>query len=145
MSASREEGYLFLVRLEHEYLSGKVRFDAPGETLLGVLDNSTLVAIGGLTQDLNFDVQCTGRVRHVYVLPEYRRRGIGKLRLAEIEPRARAHFNALILRTTSMAAVTFYERIGYEALAPEGTATHRRLLNAKQSQPSDLGASIRKK
>jgi GNAT superfamily N-acetyltransferase len=145
ISASREEGYLFLVRLEHEYLSGKVRFDGIGETLLGMFENSRLIAIGGLTRDPDSDLPCTGRVRHVYVLPERRRRGIGKTLLAEIERRATTHFNALVLRTGSVAAASFYERSGYEALAVDGTATHRRFLNAEQILASNAKASIRKK
>ena len=128
ISASREEGYLFLVRLEHEYLCGRVRFDAAGETLLGVFENSVLVGIGGLTRDPDSNVQGTGCVRHVYVLPEYRHRGIGKMLLAEIEQRARKHFNALVLRTDNMAAAQFYQRNGYEPFGPGSTATHRRIL-----------------
>lgn len=128
ISASREEGFLFLVRLEHEYLSGKVRFDAAGEILLGVFENSQLVAVGGLTRDSDSEVQSAGCVRDVYVLPVHRRRGIGKLLVAEIEQRARGHFKTLILRTGNMAAANFYNRIGYETLTPDGTATHSRLL-----------------
>jgi GNAT superfamily N-acetyltransferase len=132
ISASREEGFLFLVRLEHEYLSGKVRFDAAGETLLGVFDNSALVAVGGLTRDSDSEVQPAGRVRDVYVLPEYRLRGIGRMLVGEIERRARSCFNTLTLRTGNMAAASFYKRVGYE-VGPGGTATHWRSLNREPS------------
>jgi GNAT superfamily N-acetyltransferase len=128
ISASREEGYLFLVRLEHEYLSGRIRFDAAGETLLGIFENSVLVGIGGPTRDPDSNVEGAGRVRHVYVLPESRHRGIGKMLLAEIELRARTHFNALVLRTDNMAAAQFYQRVGYEPVDSDSTSTHRRIL-----------------
>jgi GNAT superfamily N-acetyltransferase len=128
ISASREEGYLFLVRLEHEYLSGKFRYDGSGETLLGVFENSRLIAVGGLTREADGDVQCAGRVRDVYVLPEYRLRGIGKALLAEIERRARTHFNVLVLRTGGIATAQFYERIGYEPVDADSAYSHRRVL-----------------
>jgi GNAT superfamily N-acetyltransferase len=128
ISASSEEGFLFLVRLEHEYLSGRARFDAAGETLLGVFENSTLVAVGGLTPDSDSEIQSTGCVRDVYVLPEWRLRGIGKMLVAELERRAIGHFDRLVLRTGNRAAASFYERIGYETLTTDGSATHGHLL-----------------
>jgi GNAT superfamily N-acetyltransferase len=128
ISASREEGYLFLVQLEHEYLSGKVRFEAAGETLLGVFESSVLVGVGGLTRDPDSTIQRTGRVRHVYVLPEYRHRGIGKALLKTIERLAKAHFSTLVLRAGGMAAESFFVRVGYEPVSWVGGFTHRRLL-----------------
>jgi GNAT superfamily N-acetyltransferase len=128
ISASREEGYLFLVQLEHEYLSGKARFDASGETLLGIFEGSVLVGIGGIARDLDSTIQLTGRVRHVYVLPEYRRRGFGKALLKALERLTKPHFTSLVLRTGGMAAESFFLRVGYEPVSSEGTVTHRRLL-----------------
>jgi GNAT superfamily N-acetyltransferase len=128
ISASREEGFLFLVRLEHEYLSGKVRYDGSGETLLGVFENSRLIAVGGLTQETDSDVPCTGRVRDVYVLPECRLRGIGKALLAELERRARPHFKVLVLRTSGVAIARFYERVGYSRAKANSAYSHRRVL-----------------
>lgn len=128
IAASREEGYLFLVRLEHEYLSGKVRYDGAGETLLGVFENSRLIAVGGLTQEADSDVPGTGRVRDVYVLPDCRLRGIGKALLAEIERRAMTHFKVLVLKTGGMAIAQFYERLGYEPASSDSTYSHWRVL-----------------
>jgi GNAT superfamily N-acetyltransferase len=128
LSACREEGFFFLARLEHEYLSGQVRFDAPGETLLGAFEDSVIVGVGGLTRDPYCDDPRIGRVRHVYVLPEFRGRGVGKMILSDIERHAQPHFNALVLRTDTRAAEHFYQSIGYELLAPGGDATHRRVL-----------------
>jgi GNAT superfamily N-acetyltransferase len=134
ISASREEGYLFLVQLEHEYLSGKVRFDATGETLLGVFEGSELVGLGAITRDLDSTIQRTGRVRHVYVLPEYRRRGFGKALLKAIERLTRPHFTSLVLRTGGVAAESFFLRVGYEPVSSEGTVTHRRLLVSRKAR-----------
>jgi ribosomal protein S18 acetylase RimI-like enzyme len=135
IAASREEGYLFLVRLEHEYLSGKVLFDGGGETLLGVFENSVLIALAGLTRDSESEAQSVGYVRDVYVLPKCRLRGIGKMLVVELEQRASAHFDRLVLRTGNRAAASFYERIGYEILEPDGGATHGHKLTGERTSP----------
>src|ERR1700722_9289019 len=85
MKASRDEGFFFLSRLEHEYLSGQVLFDGAGETLLGAFEGAAIVGVAGLTRDPYDNDQRTGWVRHVYVLPQSRGRGIGKALLAEVE------------------------------------------------------------
>jgi GNAT superfamily N-acetyltransferase len=128
MKASREEGFFFLARLEHEYLSGQVRFNGPGETLLGAFEETAIVGLAGLTRDPYDNDQHTGCVRHVYVLPQRRGRGIGKALLAEIERHGQAHFSVLVLRTDTLAAANFYQRIGYDRLPPGEPATHRRSL-----------------
>ena len=128
VQTSREEGFRFLIRLEQEYLSGKVRFQAAGETLLGAFEDSAIIGVGGLTRDTYSDDPHAGRIRHVYVLPQYRGRGIGRFLVADVERRGRPHFNALVLRTDTLAGARFYEAIGYEQFAISGTATHRRLL-----------------
>jgi hypothetical protein len=49
IEASRKEGFQFLIRLKNEFLAGKVRFEAAGETLLGAFNASTLIGLGGGT------------------------------------------------------------------------------------------------
>jgi GNAT superfamily N-acetyltransferase len=125
---SRDEGFEFLDRMQREYEIGHARFDGEGETLLGAIQNSILLGICGLTRDVYGTDPRVGRVRHLYVRRDSRRRGIGRLLLSEVESRARAHFAALVLRTDSPTAALFYEALGYEALHPSGKATHRREL-----------------
>jgi GNAT superfamily N-acetyltransferase len=125
---SHAEGFRFLIRFEQEFQSGLVRFAGPVETLLGAFEDSALIGMAGLTRDPYSGDPRTGRLRHVYLLPGWRGRGIGKALIAEIEHRARAHFLTLVLRTDTPAAATFYRTLGYEQLAVKGTATHRRVL-----------------
>ena len=125
---STREGFRFVRRLLDEHAAGEVRFDQPGEVLLGVYDGEELVAIGGVTRDPYGGDASVGRVRHVYVRPSHRRGGIGARLVAALEERARGHFAALVLRTDTEAAARFYEALGYVPLAPGGTATHRREL-----------------
>jgi hypothetical protein len=72
---SHAEGFRFLTRFEQEYLSVRVRFKGPGETLLGAFEGSALIGMAGVTRDPYSGDPRTGRVRHVYVLPDWR--GLG--------------------------------------------------------------------
>jgi GNAT superfamily N-acetyltransferase len=122
------EGFRFPRRLVEEHASGEVRFDGAGEVLLGVFDGDELVAVGGVTRDPYGDADDVGRVRHVYVRAAHRRRGIGAMLMRALEAHARRHFSTLTLRTDTEAAARFYAALGFDALAPGGTATHRREL-----------------
>ncbi|HEU4557113.1 MAG TPA: GNAT family N-acetyltransferase [Longimicrobium sp.] len=125
---SMREGFRFVRRLLDEHASGQVRFDGLGEVLLGVFDGDELLAIGGVTRDSYGGDATVGRVRHVYVRPSHRGRGVGARLIGALEEHARRHFTALVLRTDTDAAARFYETLGYAPLPPGGTATHRRDL-----------------
>jgi GNAT superfamily N-acetyltransferase len=125
---SHAEGFRFLIRFEQEYLSGQVRFEGPRESHRGAFEDSALIGMAGLTRDPYRGNPQTDRVRHVYVLINWRARGIGKALMAEIEHRARADFHALVLRTDTRSGAKFYPALGFEQLAARGTATHRRIL-----------------
>jgi len=125
-----QEGYLFIERLWKEWENGENRFTAPGERLLGGLDQAELVAVGGLNQDPFERRSGIGRVRRVYVRPAWRNRGIGQLLVRTLVENARTSFTALHLRTDNPAAARLYEQIGFSrCLAPN--ATH--VLNFDQT------------
>jgi hypothetical protein len=63
---SHAEGFRFLIRFEQEYLSGQVRFEGTGETLLGAFEDSALIGMAGLTLDPYSGDPHTGRMRHLY-------------------------------------------------------------------------------
>jgi GNAT superfamily N-acetyltransferase len=138
--AGAREGFRFVRRLVDEHASGQVRFDGPGEVLLGVFASAELVAVGGVTRDPYGGDANVGRVRHVYVRPDRRRRGVGARLLAALEAHARGHFTSLVLRTDTGAAARFYAALGYRALPPGGTATHRRELGPPSPPASSLKA-----
>ena len=120
------EGFRFPRRLVDEHASGQARFDGVGEVLLGAFEEDELVAVGGVTRDPYGDADDVGRIRHVYVRSAHRRRGVGERLVGALEAHARGHFAALVLRTDTEAAARFYAALGYRALVPGGTATHRR-------------------
>jgi GNAT superfamily N-acetyltransferase len=95
LDESLSDGYRFVQTLLDEYLLGANRFDSPGAALLGVYQQEQMVAIGGVHQDPYLQRADVGRVRHVYVLKEFRRHGVGKLLLDALVEQARSHFTLL--------------------------------------------------
>ncbi|WP_099221477.1 GNAT family N-acetyltransferase [Listeria costaricensis] len=107
---SVDDGYSFLQRLLDEYSNGKNRFDQKDEILLGMKDGEQLVGIGGLNQDpYNEGVI---RLRHLYVMRQYRKKGRGKRLVEELLERTAAPI--LTLRVADQAGASFYERLGFK-------------------------------
>lgn len=132
LDESLSEGYGFVQTLLDEYVNGVNRFDTPGAALLGVYEQGRMVGIGGVHQDPYLQRADVGRVRHVYVLREYRRHGIGRLLLDALIKNARAHFSLLTLRTNTQAAAAFYEALGFSSEPRVEQATHWRELQPPQ-------------
>jgi GNAT superfamily N-acetyltransferase len=112
---AQKEGLPLIDRLIEEYESGKNRFNQPGEFLLLAYEDDKLIACGGLNQQWNeneIDARI-GRVRRFYVLPKYRKHGVGKLLLQHLEKQARANFSALCLSTDTKSAANFYQKQNY--------------------------------
>jgi GNAT superfamily N-acetyltransferase len=118
------EGFFFIQRLRDEWLSGANRFDAPGERLLEARCGSRLAGICGLNCDPYLDDAKLARLRHLYILPEFRRRGIGCCLVSQLLNHARANFEGVRLRTLREDADRFYVAIGFERVAQEVDATH---------------------
>jgi GNAT superfamily N-acetyltransferase len=125
VEASVEEGFRFLARLRDEHASSANRFDGEGEVLLGMWRGEEMVAVGGLNRDPYSGGPCTGRVRHVYVLPSARRAGVGRALVGELIGRAGGWFDELVLRTDTAEAARFYEALGFRAESEVEGATHR--------------------
>ena len=121
------EGFRFVTRFADECANGGVQLDSPGEYFCGVFEEGDLVALGGVTLDPYVDDAGVGRVRHVFVRPEFRARGVGRMLVDRLEARAQNRYTRLRLRTDRAAAAAFYERLGYRAISND-TATHERAL-----------------
>lgn len=105
------EGYLFVQRTIHEWDSGKQRFSSHGEGLWQILLDGELIGIGGLSRDPYLNDGFTGRVRHLYILAEFRNKGYGKQLLRHILAAASGHFNTLTLYTDNPVAALLYEHL----------------------------------
>ncbi len=127
-AAASAEGFDFLERMQAEWESGKNRFSAPGEYVIGISQGDTLVAIGGLNKDPYAIEATTGRLRHIYVSAAHRRSGIGRALVDTLLSQAGSYFHRVRLRTNSAEAAAFYERYGFSPVR-EPDATHSLRLN----------------
>lgn len=128
VAESRQQGQLFVDRLVADYESGANRFDKAGEALYGVYNEGRLIAVGGLNRDPYLPDQAVGRLRHLYVLEDWRRQGVGRLLVDQIIAAARQHFRILTLRTVDDGAARFYEALGFVTDPSIQGASHHMLL-----------------
>jgi GNAT superfamily N-acetyltransferase len=121
-SEADAEGYDFVQTLVEQWASAENRFDAPGETLCGHLDQGLLVAVGGLNCDPFAGRPDMGRIRRVYVRPAWRNKGIGRALVISLIDQARTHFRCVRLRAENAEAARLYERIGFAPVeSPDAT------------------------
>ena len=122
VAASQAEGFGFVARLAEELARG--RFDLPNAILFGAYDGDTLLGVGGLTPDpYTHDDTSVGRLRHLYVLPCYRRQGVAKALVTVIIAAGRQPNRVLRLGTTNPEADLFYLTLGFVGVT-DPDATH---------------------
>jgi len=114
VDVAEQEGYAFVRRTIDEWENGSNRFSEAGEGFWGLVCGGELIGIGGLNRDPYVVDADTGRVRHLYVRREDRRRGCASLLMQTIIDRAKEHFRTLRLFTDNPAAAVFYEGLGFE-------------------------------
>lgn len=131
------EGYDFLQILWDEYESGKNRFDAMGARLLQAHIHDQLIAVGGVHPDPYVQQRGIGRIRHLYVLPAYRRTGVGRQVMAGLLDHARAHFDVVTLHTMTLHGDRFYRAIGFTTEPRFRDATHWLTLNPMDAFAKD--------
>jgi GNAT superfamily N-acetyltransferase len=110
LTASEQEGFRFVRRL----VAGDNRFDRPGEALFAASAGGRVIGVCGLSYDPFAGSPDVGRVRRLYVLPEYRQQGVGRRLVDEVVSAARGHFRRLRLRTNADGADQFYRALGFE-------------------------------
>ncbi|WP_165912074.1 GNAT family N-acetyltransferase [Novosphingobium sp. PhB165] len=120
---AESEGHRSMRRLRDEWSSGANRFQGAGEFLLAAYAGGKLIAVGGLNIDPYSSALGIGRIRHVYVCSQARRRGVGTMLVKHIIVGAGRRFSTLRLRTTTAEAAAFYERLGFHGCNEEA-ATH---------------------
>ena len=125
VKASQAEGFYFTARLQRELNRGDftepgAAYGFMGDDLIG----DKLAGVGGLTPDPYPGTEPeVGRLRRLYVLPRYRRQGVGQGLVTAIVAEARRHYNVLRLRTTTPEAAQFYKALGFIPTT-EPNATH---------------------
>src|SRR5437879_3322856 len=124
VAESEEAGLRFVRRLLDEWASGANRFDRPGEALFGARVGGRLVGVCGLNVDPFAADARVGRVRHLYVLLAFRRRGVGRHLVVEVIETARGRFDRLRLCTENAGAARFYEALGFRPSGGAAGYTH---------------------
>ncbi|MDJ0953267.1 MAG: GNAT family N-acetyltransferase [Acidimicrobiia bacterium] len=124
-ASARAENHRFVARTVGEWASGTNRFDRPGERFLLARAAAVTVGMCGLNIDPFAGDPTIGRIRHLYVAPEHRRRGIGRRLVADCLDAAKPTFVRVRLRTFDPDAAAFYLALGFAAVDEED-ATHSR-------------------
>ncbi|HJV21831.1 MAG TPA: GNAT family N-acetyltransferase [Holophagaceae bacterium] len=141
VAESEGEGFRFVRRLMDEWNSTSNRFDQPGEAFFTARVQGRLAGICGLSRDPYSLKANVGRVRRLYVRPEFRRLGIGHLLVQSVVEAARNHFASLSLRTDNPIASRFYERQGFHPQSDLESCTHFLPLDAANHPINSGGAA----
>jgi len=124
LADSEAAGSRIVRRLVDEWADRTNRFDRPGEGLFAASVAGHLVGVCGLNVDPYAGDTRIGRVRHLYVLTPFRRRGVGRQLVAHVIERARDRFDKIRLRTNDEGAARLYVAMGFRAVGDGGTFTH---------------------
>jgi GNAT superfamily N-acetyltransferase len=124
LAASQREGFRNIDRLIQEWQAGTNRFEGTGEALFVAEQNHVWIGVCGLTDDPYGPLAGIGRIRRLYVLPTYRRSGIGRALVGAVINQARANFQQLQVRTESLVGDRFYRALGFMACPDEQHFTH---------------------
>jgi GNAT superfamily N-acetyltransferase len=130
VAESERAGWRFVRRLADEWAAAVNRFDRPGEALFVARAGARLVGVCGLNVDPYAADAGVGRVRHLYVLAEFRRVGVGRRLVEAVVAAAQGRFALLRLRTDSAEAATFYERLGFQRQIGAADCTYLRVVES---------------
>jgi GNAT superfamily N-acetyltransferase len=117
-------GFAMVQRLVAEWDSGANCFDGPGESLFLARRAGRVLGVCGLNIDPYAARPDVGRVRHLYVLADHRRQGIGRVLVGRVVAVARQSFVTLTLRTNTPTAAAFYVAIGFTPTSTLPSSTH---------------------
>lgn len=120
---SQIEGLNLVLRLIENWENGTNRFDKPGEAFFAAVHEGRYLGVGGRSLDPYLNQPDVLRVRHVYVMPDWRRLGIATALMKRVLDIPRGRFKKVTLRTLNPAAHKFYERMGFTYIG-EGEVTH---------------------
>ena len=124
VAESEQVGLRFVRRLADEWTSGRNRFDRPGEALFAAVVEGRMIGVCGLNVDPYAGAPTVGRVRHLYVLSDHRKVGVGQRLVREVVAAARGPFGMLRLCTENPAAARLYERMGFRRCTDVAACTH---------------------
>lgn len=111
-AAARDQGYAHIDRLAEDWASRAERFDNPGEALFAAFLGSTLAGVGGVTREPSAPDGDVLRARRLYVLPQFRGRGIGRALVDAIVEHAFQSVSRLTVHA-GRDAPAFWDHLGF--------------------------------
>jgi len=126
---ANREGFRALQRLRDDWVAGINRFNAPGEALYVARYKDRLVGVCGMNRDPFVEDSKVGRLRRLYVLPQFRRMGIGRQLVLRAIEGGRKRFHTIRLRTIDEGASAFYVALGFDVVAGAGDVTHQLVID----------------
>jgi GNAT superfamily N-acetyltransferase len=126
------DGGAFLARVSVRWHAADGPYADPRSVMLVFFDGEEAVALAGVVVDDYAGDPRIGRLKHVYVLPSHRRRGIADAMVRICLARTEHGFRCLRLRAATAEAGRLYERHGFIHHPGEPDYTHLR-----QCQPGD--------
>ena len=124
VSDSERSGLRFVRKLVEDWISAENRFDRPGEALFGAFLDRRMVGVCGLNIDPYVTDDGVGRLRHLYVLADFRHAGVARALMAHVLAAGRGRFDHLRLRTNNPAAARLYESFGFQVTPESADSTH---------------------
>lgn len=122
---SKKEEYGMIEKMINNFKSGDDKFNKKGEALIVSEVNNKIVGICGLNIDPAN--QKRGRVRRLYVLPQYRKRGIGGKLVKKIMKHSTKNFKVISVNIGEPIrpnVARFYEELGFKRYEKEKGITH---------------------
>lgn len=110
---SLAEGHNMIRRLLSDFRSGVNRFNAPGEILYAHFSGQVPIAVCGLNRETDPRFPRSGRIRRLYVVPRFRRKGLARTLVDELIQHAVLHFDTLTVNVGKAEAREFYEGLGF--------------------------------
>jgi N-acetylglutamate synthase-like GNAT family acetyltransferase len=129
LQASIRENFSPIQWLIDQWKDGQNQFSLPGEALYEARDGDRLIGVCGINQDPYVDSKLRlGRIRRLYVLPEYRRQGVGRKLVLRATVDAHSHFSEINLRTFDTQSAKFFEAIGFVMVEGNAQKTHQMFI-----------------